>query len=62
MCSVHALVTNGIMRMGELADQPGENFTAEFVAIFSLVSGKPPKQFIFPESGVNTKYFSTFCK
>jgi hypothetical protein len=31
MVNVHVLLTNGILRMGELADQPEETFTAEFV-------------------------------
>jgi hypothetical protein len=29
LCSVHALLTNGILRLGELADEPEESFTAE---------------------------------
>ncbi|KAG2131107.1 hypothetical protein BD769DRAFT_1627812 [Suillus cothurnatus] len=29
LCNFQALLTNGILRMGELADTPGENFTAE---------------------------------
>jgi hypothetical protein len=38
MSNVHVLITNGILRMGELADQPEETFTAEFVISFhSLV-------------------------
>lgn len=31
LCSVNALLTNGILRMGELADQPDETFTHEYV-------------------------------
>lgn len=30
MCRVHTLVTNGILREGELADRPEESFTAEY--------------------------------
>ena len=29
MCNVAALLSNGILRMGELADEPEEAFTAE---------------------------------
>lgn len=29
LCNVQALLTNGLLRMGELADQPEETFTAE---------------------------------
>jgi hypothetical protein len=32
LCNVQALLTNGILRMGELADQPDESFTIEYVA------------------------------
>jgi hypothetical protein len=32
MANVQVLLTNGILRMGELADQPEESFTAESVA------------------------------
>ena len=31
MCSVNALINNGILRMGELRDQPEETFTHEYV-------------------------------
>ena len=31
MANVQVLLTNGILRMGKLADQPDESFTAEFV-------------------------------
>jgi hypothetical protein len=34
MANVQVLLTNGILRMGELADQPDESFTAEFVDYF----------------------------
>jgi hypothetical protein len=29
MTNVHVLLTNGILRIGELADEPEESFTAE---------------------------------
>jgi hypothetical protein len=32
MANVQVLLTNGILRMSELADQPDESFTAELVA------------------------------
>jgi hypothetical protein len=32
MCCVLALLKNGILRMGELADEPEESFTAEYIA------------------------------
>lgn len=28
---MNALITNGILRLGELADEPEESFTAEYV-------------------------------
>jgi hypothetical protein len=31
MTNVQVLLTNGILRMGELADQPQEAFTAQYV-------------------------------
>ena len=31
MANVQVLLTNGLLRIGELADQPDESFTAEFV-------------------------------
>ena len=34
MSNIHVLITNGILRMGELADQPEETFTANFIAFF----------------------------
>jgi hypothetical protein len=33
LCNVHALLTNGILRMVELADSPEESFTAECVTL-----------------------------
>jgi hypothetical protein len=32
MSNIQVLITNGVLRMGELADQPEETFTAELVA------------------------------
>lgn len=29
LCCVNALITNGILRLGELVDEPEENFTLE---------------------------------
>jgi hypothetical protein len=29
LCNVHALITNGLLRMGELAGEPEESFTSE---------------------------------
>ena len=29
LCNIHTLINNGILRLGELADQPEEAFTAE---------------------------------
>ena len=38
MTNVQVLLTNGILRMGELADQPDEAFTAECVlSCFGIV-------------------------
>ena len=36
LCNVKALLTNGILRLGELAEEPEEAFTAEcaFISIF----------------------------
>src|ERR1700734_1734542 len=36
LCTVSALLNNGILRMGELAEQPEETFTHEYV--FSVCS------------------------
>lgn len=30
LCSINALLTNGLLRMGELVDEPDESFTAEY--------------------------------
>jgi hypothetical protein len=30
LCSVHVLLTNGILRMGERSDEPEESFTPEY--------------------------------
>jgi hypothetical protein len=32
LCSVSALLTNGLLRVGELAEEPDEAFTYEFVS------------------------------
>ena len=38
LCSVNALITNGLLRDGERADEPEELFTAEcMILLFSLV-------------------------
>ena len=34
MTNIQALLTNGMLRMGELAEQPEESFTAEWVPLF----------------------------
>ena len=31
LCNVQALITNGLLRMGEQADEPEESFSAEWV-------------------------------
>jgi len=36
MSNVAALLNNGILRMGELADEPDEAFTAEYVRCMSM--------------------------
>lgn len=33
LCNVHALLTNGLLRIAEQADAPDEDFTAEFVLL-----------------------------
>jgi hypothetical protein len=35
LCTVSALINNGILRMGELAERPNETFTHEYVILFS---------------------------
>jgi hypothetical protein len=37
MTNIHVLLTNGILRMGELADQPEEAFTAEYDFIYGRI-------------------------
>jgi hypothetical protein len=34
LCNVYALITNGLLRDGERADDPAESFTAEYVPVF----------------------------
>jgi hypothetical protein len=36
LCNVQALLTNGLLRLGELAEEPDESFTAE-CAHYSLL-------------------------
>jgi hypothetical protein len=31
LCNVQALITDGLLRIGELADDPEESFSAEYV-------------------------------
>jgi hypothetical protein len=31
LCNVKAILTNGLLRTGELADEPEESFTSEYV-------------------------------
>jgi hypothetical protein len=35
LCTVSALINNGILRMGELAERPNETFTHEYVILLS---------------------------
>lgn len=35
LCNVNALITNGILRLGELADEPEEAFTSEYAPLNS---------------------------
>lgn len=37
LCSVHSVIVNGILRLGELADEPEESFTSEYVYLSQLV-------------------------
>jgi hypothetical protein len=37
LCSVSALLNNGILRMGELADQPEDSFTHECAFLCSIL-------------------------
>jgi hypothetical protein len=38
MTKVQALLTNGLLRIGEHADKPDEDFTAEYVTSISILS------------------------
>ena len=38
LCNIQALLTNGLLRMGERADKPEESFTFEYVIILYLES------------------------
>lgn len=51
MANVQVLLTNGILQMGELADQPDESFTAESVADFE--SSLPSSDVISGSDGNN---------
>lgn len=47
LCNVRALLTNGILRLGEQADEPEEAFTAEYVyhiKLFRLFVTLPPQK------------------
>jgi hypothetical protein len=33
LCNIQALITNGLLRIGEQADEPEESFTAEYVHV-----------------------------
>jgi hypothetical protein len=37
LCNVQTLLTNGLLRMGELADQSDESFTAEYMIIWDIM-------------------------
>jgi hypothetical protein len=39
LCNVQALLTNGLLRLGELAEEPEESFTAEYVTIVTNLMG-----------------------
>jgi hypothetical protein len=38
LCNVQALLTNGLLRLGEQADEPDESFTTEWVQYSHLIS------------------------
>jgi hypothetical protein len=38
LCNIPALLTNGILHLGEQADEPEEAFTAEYVYYTSLLA------------------------
>jgi hypothetical protein len=50
LCSLHALITNGLLRDGERADEPEESFTAECIlfllsAYISLVPYREQREY-----------------
>lgn len=38
LCSVHSVILNGVLRLGELADEPLESFTSEYVPFLHIFS------------------------
>lgn len=38
LCNITTLLINGLLRMGELAEQPEESFTLEYVSSFEAIS------------------------
>lgn len=37
MCNVGALITNGLIRLGDLSDEPEELFSAEYVSLHLVI-------------------------
>jgi hypothetical protein len=37
LCSIQSLLTNGILRLGEQADEPEESFTTEYVCTVTVI-------------------------
>lgn len=63
LCNVQALLTNGILRMVELADEPEENFTAEYVICYlnTLLCHLLTLPY-YPENDVNMPYSKNFWR
>ena len=55
LCNIHALINNGILRLGDLADHPEESFSAEYR--LSKPVNRPTFVLMFDAGrGMSTKY------
>jgi hypothetical protein len=62
LCSVQALLTNGLLRMGELADEPEEAFTLESVYELQLIVHFSLFGSFFAGNDASNGYSKLFCK
>lgn len=59
LCNMNTLITNGLLRTGELADEPEESFTKEYALHYSLEVWRSPILTVHMlESGGSTESFN----